>query len=121
MSGAPVDRLTDRGVVLRDLEEALGMPEEQHVPGTLQMRYPGEQLALCVFIEVNHHVPAKDAVQWTLHRQAVHEVELLECNQRHEFGAGLVAGAVAAAALHEKTRQAMWPERAYAVGGINAA
>ena len=35
MSGAPVNRLADRGVALGDLEHAFRVAQEQHVPGTL--------------------------------------------------------------------------------------
>src|SRR3569833_1860020 len=103
MSGAPVDRLANGSISFRDFEQALGVDEEQDVAGALQMRYPGKQLALCFFFEVNHHVPAKDGGQWPLHRQTVHQVELPEGNQRRELGGDLISQAIAAALLDEKT------------------
>src|SRR3569833_1748803 len=106
MSGAPVDRLANGSISFRDFEQALGVAEEQDVAGALQVRYPGKQLALRFFIEVNHHIPAKAGVQWPLHRQTVHQVELPEGNQRRELGGDLITQAIADALHEEKTSQA---------------
>src|SRR6185437_3033182 len=103
MSTTPVDRLADGGVALRHLEQTLGVAETQQVAGALQVRYAAEQLALGILIEVDHDVPAEDDIQWSLHRQAVHEIELSESDERGELGDHLITGTLATAPLHEKT------------------
>src|SRR5580704_12423734 len=86
MSGASVDRLADRRVALGHLEKALRVAEEQQVAGALQCCDAGKQLALGVLVEIDHDVPAEDGIQWAFHGQRMHEIELLECDERTKLG-----------------------------------
>src|SRR6185312_1476750 len=104
MSGAPVDGSADQGVVLRHLEEALRVAQEQELSGTLQPRDSREQVALRLLVEVDDHVATENGLQWSFHRQRMHQVELLERDQGSDFGGHLKIRPVAFLTLREEPR-----------------
>src|SRR6185437_5378134 len=94
------------------------MAEEQQIPGALQARDAREQAALRVLVEVDDDVAAEDQIQRPLHGQRMHEVQLLEGDQRGDLRAHLVIPLLALLALAEEAPDALGIEAANAICGI---
>src|SRR6185312_9791042 len=59
-SDAPVNGLTDEAIVVADLEEALGVAEEEQIAGALQPGDARKELPLGILVEIDDDVPAED-------------------------------------------------------------